>query len=129
MYSQLSEPFLDASSAGAFGFFALVGTTLVIGGTQSFSDQGKLLVYDVGPVVTDVGPTFFQPVSLTAAGERFTEADKTHTTKLQALLQPVEATLKRYEEGLQRVEKERVDHYAGLREAVERWTDAPERNR
>jgi DNA recombination protein RmuC len=38
---------------------------------------------------------------------------------LQALLQPVEATLKRYEEGLQRVEKERVDHYAGLREAVE----------
>ncbi len=35
------------------------------------------------------------------------------------MLQPVEATLKRYEEGLQRVEKERVDHYAGLREAVE----------
>ena len=56
---------------------------------------------------------------LAKAGERFTEADKTHTTKLQALLQPVEATLKRYEEGLQRVEKERVDHYAGLREAVE----------
>jgi DNA recombination protein RmuC len=56
---------------------------------------------------------------LAKAGERFNEADKTHTTKLQALLQPVEATLKRYEEGLQRVEKERVDHYAGLREAVE----------
>src|SRR5215213_3969639 len=56
---------------------------------------------------------------LAKAGERFSEADKTHTTKLQALLQPVEATLKRYEEGLQRVEKERVDHYAGLREAVE----------
>ncbi len=56
---------------------------------------------------------------LAKAGERFTEADKTHTTKLQALLQPVEATLKRYEEGLQRVEKERVDQYAGLREAVE----------
>jgi DNA recombination protein RmuC len=56
---------------------------------------------------------------LAKAGERFTEADKTHTSKLQALLQPVEATLKRYEEGLQRVEKERVDHYAGLREAVE----------
>ena len=56
---------------------------------------------------------------LAKAGERFSEADKTHTSKLQALLQPVEATLKRYEEGLQRVEKERVDHYAGLREAVE----------
>jgi len=56
---------------------------------------------------------------LTKAGERFTEADKATQAKLQNLLQPVEATLKRYEEGLQRVEKERVDHYAGLREAVE----------
>ena len=56
---------------------------------------------------------------LARAGERFTEADKATQAKLQNLLQPVEATLKRYEEGLQRVEKERVDHYAGLREAVE----------
>jgi DNA recombination protein RmuC len=56
---------------------------------------------------------------LVRAGERFSEADKATQTKLQSLLQPVEATLKRYEEGLQRVEKERVDHYAGLREAVE----------
>ena len=56
---------------------------------------------------------------LNKAGERFTEADKASQAKLQSLLQPVEATLKRYEEGLQRVEKERVDHYAGLREAVE----------
>ena len=56
---------------------------------------------------------------LAKAGERFSEADKATQTKLQSLLQPVEATLKRYEEGLQRVEKERVDHYAGLREAVE----------
>jgi DNA recombination protein RmuC len=56
---------------------------------------------------------------LAKAGERFTEADKASEVKLKALLQPVETTLKRYEEGLQRVEKERVDHYAGLREAVE----------
>jgi DNA recombination protein RmuC len=56
---------------------------------------------------------------LAKAGERFSEADKASESKLKALLQPVEATLKRYEEGLQRVEKERVDHYAGLREAVE----------
>jgi DNA recombination protein RmuC len=34
-------------------------------------------------------------------------------------MQPVQDILKRYEEGLQRVEKERVDHYAGLREAVD----------
>jgi len=56
---------------------------------------------------------------LEKAGERFTAADKASETKLKSMLQPVEATLKRYEEGLQRVEKERVDHYAGLREVVE----------
>ena len=56
---------------------------------------------------------------LEKAGERFTKADEHSEQKLKALLQPVETTLKRYEEGLQRVEKERVDHYAGLREAVE----------
>jgi DNA recombination protein RmuC len=56
---------------------------------------------------------------LAKADERMGKADKDQSTKLQALLQPVEATLKRYEDGLQRVEKERVDHYAGLREAVE----------
>lgn len=56
---------------------------------------------------------------LEKAGERFTAADKASETKLKELLAPVETTLKRYEEGLQRVEKERVDHYAGLREAVE----------
>lgn len=56
---------------------------------------------------------------LEKAGERFSKADQQSEQKLKALLQPVEATLKRYEEGLQRVEKERVDHYAGLREVVE----------
>ena len=56
---------------------------------------------------------------LEKAGERFSKADQQSEAKLKSLLQPVEATLKRYEEGLQRVEKERVDHYAGLREAVE----------
>lgn len=45
---------------------------------------------------------------LDQANERFTQA-----------IQPVQDILKRYEDGLQRVEKERVDHYAGLREAVE----------
>ena len=56
---------------------------------------------------------------LDKAGARFTEADKASQVKLQTLLQPVEATLKRYEEGLQRVEKERVDQYAGLKSVVE----------
>ncbi len=56
---------------------------------------------------------------LEKAGERFSKADQQSEAKLKALLQPVETTLKRYEEGLHRVEKERVDQYAGLREAVE----------
>ncbi|MCV4770802.1 DNA recombination protein RmuC, partial [Escherichia coli] len=38
---------------------------------------------------------------------------------LKALIEPVETTLKRYEQKLNEVEKERVDHYAGLREAVQ----------
>jgi DNA recombination protein RmuC len=56
---------------------------------------------------------------LDKAGQKFTEADKASETKLKELLAPVETTLKRYEEGLQRVEKERVDHYAGLKAVVE----------
>ena len=56
---------------------------------------------------------------LAKAGERFSEADKATQAKLQNLLQPVEATLKQYQSKLDAVEKERVDHYAGLREAVE----------
>ena len=42
------------------------------------------------------------------AGEKFTQT-----------VTPVEALLKSYQEKLQAIEKERVDHYAGLREAVE----------
>ena len=45
---------------------------------------------------------------LEQAGEKFTQA-----------VTPVEALLKTYQEKLQAVEKERVDQYAGLREAVD----------
>lgn len=53
------------------------------------------------------------------ADHRFNQAHEKSEASLKALLQPVETTLRRYEEGLGRVEKERVDSYAGLREAVE----------
>src|SRR3546814_1522150 len=53
------------------------------------------------------------------ADERFHQAGEKSEAQLKALLQPVESTLKQYQEGLQRVEKDRVDSYAGLREAVE----------
>jgi len=60
-----------------------------------------------------------QDLFLKRANERFGEAGQANEAKIKALLAPVETTLKRYEEGLHRVEKDRVDSYAGLREAVE----------
>src|SRR5688572_10138882 len=45
---------------------------------------------------------------LERADARFNQAGERHEEKLKALLQPVETTLKRYEEGLSKVEKERV---------------------
>src|SRR3954464_4576173 len=56
---------------------------------------------------------------LERADARFGQANEKTEAQLKSLLQPVEATLKRYEEGLSKVEKERVDSYAGLREAVD----------
>ena len=56
---------------------------------------------------------------LERAEARFGQANEKTEAQLKQLLQPVEATLKRYEEGLSKVEKERVDSYASLREAVE----------
>lgn len=53
------------------------------------------------------------------ANQRFDQAHEKSEASLKALLQPVETTLKRYEEGLGKVEKERVDSYAALREAVD----------
>lgn len=55
---------------------------------------------------------------LEQAERRFTHAGEKNEEKLKLLLQPVETTLRRYEEGLQRVEKERNDSYGQLREAV-----------
>ena len=60
-----------------------------------------------------------QDAFLKRANERFGEAGQANESKIKALLAPVEITLKRYEEGLAKVERDRVDSYAGLREAVE----------
>jgi DNA recombination protein RmuC len=53
------------------------------------------------------------------ADQRFHQAHEKSEASLKALLQPIDTTLKRYEEGLGRVEKERVDSYAALRESIE----------
>ncbi|MBV9883986.1 MAG: DNA recombination protein RmuC [Sphingomonadaceae bacterium] len=55
---------------------------------------------------------------LERADARFNQASEKSDAQLKALLQPVEATLKRYQEGLAQVEKERVGSYQALREAV-----------
>lgn len=55
---------------------------------------------------------------LERADSRFNQASEKSEAQLKALLQPVEATLKRYEEGLTKVEKDRVGSYEALREAV-----------
>jgi DNA recombination protein RmuC len=55
---------------------------------------------------------------LERADARFNQAGEKHEEKLKALLQPVESTLKRYEENLATVEKERQGSYGELKEAV-----------
>ncbi|ATY31235.1 DNA recombination protein RmuC [Sphingomonas psychrotolerans] len=59
-----------------------------------------------------------QKAFLERAEARFTQSGEQNEVKMKALLQPVESTLKRYEEGLQRVEKDRNDSYGVLREAI-----------
>lgn len=63
---------------------------------------------------------------LTRAEERFRQSEEKNEAQLKALLNPVEATLKRYEDGLSKVEKERVGSYEALKEAVGQLTQGNE---
>lgn len=75
--------------------------------SQQFSEIGSKLLGEA------------QESFLKRADQRFNQAGEQHEAKLKLLLSPVQETLKRYEDGLSKVEKERVDSYAGLREAVD----------
>lgn len=55
---------------------------------------------------------------LERADQRMAQEREKSEAQLKSLLMPVETTLKRYEEGLLKVEKERVGSYAELKEAV-----------
>ncbi len=55
---------------------------------------------------------------LKQAAERFGHAEKQSEEKLKALLQPVESSLKRYDDKLDGIEKARNSSYGELREAV-----------
>lgn len=59
---------------------------------------------------------------LERADQRFNQAGDSNEAKLKALLDPVKDTLKRYEEGLTRIEKEREGSYRALGEAVAQLT-------
>jgi DNA recombination protein RmuC len=59
-----------------------------------------------------------QKLFLERAEARFNQAGEKNEERLKALLQPIDTTLKRYEEGLQRVEKDRTDSYGQLKEAI-----------
>ncbi len=74
--------------------------------TAQFHEVGAKLLSDA------------QKQFLERADSRFNQASEKSEAQLKALLQPVEATLKRYEEGLSKVEKDRVGSYEALREAV-----------
>lgn len=60
-----------------------------------------------------------QKTFLERAEQRFGQSQEQSRSQMKALLDPVEAVLKRYEEGLGRVEKDRHQSYAALREQVE----------
>lgn len=55
-----------------------------------------------------------QKTFLERAQERFSQAGESNEAKLKALLQPVEATLKRYEDNVTKVENERKTEYGNL---------------
>ncbi len=63
-----------------------------------------------------------QKTFLERADQRFSQAGESNEAKLKALLDPVKDTLKRYEEGLTRIEKEREGSYRALGEAVAQLT-------
>ena len=74
--------------------------------SAQFSEIGSKLLNDV------------QRQFLERADQRFTQASEKSEAQLKALLQPVETTLKQYDEKLSLIEKDRTGSYGELREAV-----------
>ena len=69
---------------------------------------------DLAGKALDAAQTSF----LKRAEERFAQAGQQGEAKLKLLLNPVETSLKRYDEKLEKIEKDRVGSYGELREAV-----------
>jgi DNA recombination protein RmuC len=92
---------------------------------RALQDQIKALIEAkeaLSAQFSEVGAKMLQEaqrVFLERADQRFNQAGEKSEERLKQLLQPVATTLKRYEDGLALVEKERVGSYRELREAVE----------
>jgi len=67
-----------------------------------------------------------QKAFLERADQRFAQAEEKSGERLKALLQPVETTLKRYEDGVARVEKERTEAYGNLTGLISAMRDGQE---
>jgi DNA recombination protein RmuC len=67
-----------------------------------------------------------QKAFLERADQRFAQADEKSGERLKALLTPVETTLKRYEESVGKVEKERTEAYGNLTGLISSMRDGQE---
>ena len=67
-----------------------------------------------------------QKAFLERADQRFQQADEKSGERLKALLSPVETTLKRYEESVGKVEKERTEAYGNLTGLISSMRDGQE---
>jgi DNA recombination protein RmuC len=67
-----------------------------------------------------------QKAFLERAEQRFAQADEKSGERLKALLTPVETTLKRYEESVGKVEKERTEAYGNLTGLISSMRDGQE---
>lgn len=67
-----------------------------------------------------------QKAFLERADQRFAQSEEKSGERLKALLNPVEATLKRYEEGVSRIEKERTEAYGNLTGLIGAMRDGQE---
>ncbi|HEY0316219.1 MAG TPA: DNA recombination protein RmuC, partial [Sphingomonas sp.] len=67
-----------------------------------------------------------QKAFLERADQRFAQADERQGERLKALLNPVETTLKRYEESVGKVEKERTEAYGNLTGLISAMRDGQE---
>lgn len=76
-------------------------------------EQGDALKAEFGQLASSALEAA-QKSFLERADQRFHQAGEKSGAQLKALLQPVEATLKRYEEGVSKVEQERREAYGNL---------------